>query len=72
MGNLDCILNLTKMEYYITIFNQYLQLFFCVNNADPEAQGPSPVFDYKSCIDTTESIQSRVRLLLSQSRESML
>jgi hypothetical protein len=72
MGNLDCILNLTKMEYYITIFNQYLQLFFCVNNADPGAQGPSPVFDYKSCIDTTESVQSRVRLLLSQSRESML
>jgi hypothetical protein len=72
IGNLECILNLTKMEYYITVFNQYLQLFFCVNNADHGAQGPSPVFDYKSCIDTTESIQSRVRLLLSQSRESML
>lgn len=72
IGNLDCILNLTKMEYYITVFNQYLQLFFCANSADSRDQAPIPVFDYKACIDTTESVQNRVRLLLSQSRQSML
>jgi hypothetical protein len=73
IGNLECILNLTKMEYYISVFNQYLQLFFCVNNADPNAspQGHASVFDYTACIDTTESVQSRVRLLLSQSRQAM-
>lgn len=71
ISNLDCILNLTKMEYYITVFNQYLQFFFSVSTADSNSQGSSPIFDYRACIDTTESVQSRVRLLLLHSRQSM-
>jgi hypothetical protein len=71
-SNLDAILNLTKMEYYITIFNQYLQIIFRVNDTNTGTQDCSPIFDHKSCIDTTESVQIRVRLLLSQSRQSML
>ena len=77
IGSLECILNLTKMEYYVTIFNQYLQLFFSVNNADPsikDANGwriASPIFDYTACIDTTEAVQNQVRSLLSQSRQLM-
>jgi hypothetical protein len=79
VGSLDGILNLTKLEYYLTIYNQFLQLYSTGNRGDlntnsgSERRRPSlkPLMDHEACIDTTEALQGQVRALLSQSRQAV-
>lgn len=79
MCHLDCILNLTKMEYYVAIFNQFLRLCFPPNGLEKthsshsglHGMGSHPLVDHKACVEGTEAIQTQVRSLLVQTRQSV-